>query len=306
MSDRFVAKETERFLTKEEELRCGERIQSMLQAQQKLQDTNLSLREQHELRAIVADGEQALEELTSANTALVWSRAKAFKRSYSGAPDIEDIAQEGMIGLMKAALKFDPKRGNKFSTVAYHWIKQSIVRGINSTSRTVRLPENRVSDLIQMNRIRHELSEEGLSDVEIREEIQKRLELSDEYYTSIVNASSTTLSLNQKIGDGEEDGRELIDYIGEANHEESAEHDYMTTTMYNMIVQEISNMSEIEQEVVTSYYKMDIGGTQHATPRAVKVEYDLSSAKYNRILNNALKTLRESMQLTGFSASDFE
>lgn len=297
---------SERFLTKEEELHCGERIQSMLAAQKTLQDKDtISAREKHRLHSVIREGEKALDTLTSANTALVWSRANAFKRSYPGAPDIDDIAQDGMVGLMNAALRFDPKRGNKFSTVAYHWIRQSIVRNTNTTGRTVRLPENRIADLIEMNRIRDELKDTDMTPVEMQEEIQKRLGLNDEYYTSIMNAANATLSLNQKIGDSEEDGKELIEHIGEINHAHSAEQDYMNEAMYDTIMQYVGNMSALEQDVVTSYYKMDITGKQHKLPKVVKAEYNITNSKYNRILANALKTMRQEMQKTGFNMRDF-
>lgn len=297
---------SERFLTKDEELLCGERIQAMVKAkEQLLSDQEFSSAEKRKLQQIITEGNQALATLVKANTALVWSRANAFKRSYPSAPDIEDIAQDGMLGLMNAALRFDPKRGNKFSTVAYHWIRQAIVRNTNTTARTVRLPENRIADLIEMNRIRDELKDTDMTDIEIQQEIQKRLNLSDEYYTSIVNASNTTLSLNQKINTGEEEGRELLEHIGEINHEDSAEQDYLNNVMYETILQHISAMSTVEQDVITSYYRMDIGQKRHQLPKDVKAEYGLTNSRYNRILNNALKTIRKNMQETGLTMRDF-
>lgn len=298
---------SERFLTKEEELQCGEKIQRMLKAQEQLKEQqDLPAHEKSRLHRVIAAGEKAVEELTAANTALVWSRASAFKKSYSGSPDLEDIVQEGMIGLMKAAHRFDPKRGNKFSTVAYHWIMQSIIRGVNSTNRAVRLPENRVSDLIKMNRIRDELKEQDLSEEEIKAIIQQRLGLTEEYYTSIMNASGTMLSLNQKVGDTEEDSRELLDHIGEINHEDSAEQDYLNNVMTELITQQLQRMPKREQEVVTSYYKLDLVRQPHKTPREVKEEYGLTNSKYNRILNNCIKDIKQDLLQKGFTIRDFE
>lgn len=157
-----------KFLSKEEELELGRIIQRHFKAKDELElGENLTPERVSELEGLVQEGKDAVEQLVKANMGLVYERAKIFKRNYPRAPEEEDLVQEGMTGLMTAVQKYDPERGNKFSTVAYFWIAQAVGRGVNKTGRLVRLPENRINEYSRITKIMNDANAENLSPAEI-------------------------------------------------------------------------------------------------------------------------------------------
>jgi RNA polymerase primary sigma factor len=190
-------------LSQNEEVELAKRIQRGQQARNELAADGHPTRRQAELTQRVQDGMAAFEHLILANTRLVVSVAKKYRGR--GVP-FQDLIQEGHIGLMRAAKKFDHRRGLKFSTYATWWIRQAITRVIADHSRTIRLPVYVSDQINRMRRLSHEMVME-LHREPNPEELAEAMELPLSQVEELVRAANQPISLEQTI---EEEGeREL-------------------------------------------------------------------------------------------------
>lgn len=146
-------------LTAEMEVDLAKRMESGLTALERLEDfgESLSPDDIYDLQDEIQDGEDAKEHLIWANTRLVINIAKKYKNR--GVPFL-DLIQEGNIGLMRAAEKFEYRRGHKFSTYATWWIRQAVSRAVADQGRTIRVPVHMGDQLNRMRKIQHQLTQE--------------------------------------------------------------------------------------------------------------------------------------------------
>ena len=146
-------------LTAEMEVDLAKRMESGLSALERLEDfgESLSPDDIYDLQDEIQDGEDAKEHLIWANTRLVINIAKKYKNR--GVPFL-DLIQEGNIGLMRAAEKFEYRRGHKFSTYATWWIRQAVSRAVADQGRTIRVPVHMGDQLNRMRKIQHQLTQE--------------------------------------------------------------------------------------------------------------------------------------------------
>jgi RNA polymerase primary sigma factor len=194
-------------LTAEEESDLAQRIERGRMAQEELARGNVTTRRIKELRILIEDGWDARERLIRANARLVISVAK--KYIGRGVPFI-DLIQEGNIGLMRAAKKFDYRRGYKFSTYATWWIRQAITRAVADQGRTIRLPVHMGDQINRMMRTQHEMQQQ-LGRVPTTEELAEALEVPTTKIDQMRRVVQQPLSLQMTVG--EEDDEEFGEFI---------------------------------------------------------------------------------------------
>src|SRR5512147_685463 len=168
----------------------------------------ISAAEEVELAKKIRKGDQkALEKLTKANLRFVVSVAKQYQNQ---GLSLADLINEGNIGLIKAAKRFDETRGFKFISYAVWWIRQAILQALAEQSRIVRLPLNRVGTLHKIGKISSRL-EQGLGREPSPEEIAKELELSEGEVSDTLKISNSHLSMDAPFQQGEDN--RLLDVI---------------------------------------------------------------------------------------------
>lgn len=290
-------------LTKEEELYRGSLIQSMVKAKEAIKTGELNKLEIRDCKERIIRGEEAVAQLVESNTGLVYNIAKNFKSKYPSAPAMEDLVQEGMAGLITAIMRYDPERGNKLSTVATYWIFQSITRWTNKTGRLVKLPENRVTDYTKITRLRNKYKLEGMGKLEADERIMKELSLSRDDMFFINGAAAIPTSLNRTVD--EDSDKELIEIVLD-DTADSAESLFIADATFQILVDKLNELEEIERDVVLSQFRFDnIPGTVSMTPRQIKAKYDLSASRYKRILTLALADINKDMKELDLTFEDF-
>ncbi len=193
-------------LNAEEEVVLAKRMESGKEAQAKLDqaqngETVLDEQEIANLTEIAEDGQEAKDILIQSNLKLVMKISHYYVRR---GLDYEDLVQEGTLGLMKAADKFDYRKGFKFSTYATWWIRQAITRAIADLSRTIRIPVHMVETINRINKARSALLQKLNRDPTL-EELSEYLggDFTPEKIQEVMKYSQTPLSLEKKVGDDE-------------------------------------------------------------------------------------------------------
>ena len=188
-------------LTAEQEVTLAKRIERGRKAREKLARGSVLPKHRVELQMAVEDGWAAREHLITANSRLVISVAKKYMGR--GVPFL-DLIQEGNIGLIRAAKKFDYRRGHKFSTYATWWIRQAVTRAIADQGRTIRVPVHMGDQISRMLRIQHHLKQK-LSRDPTPEELAEALDVPVKKIDHMMQVARRPFSLQTPIGEEEDD-----------------------------------------------------------------------------------------------------
>ncbi len=194
-------------LTAQEEVDLAQRIERGRMAREELAKGNIPPRRRMELRRLIEDGWAAREHLITANSRLVISVAKKYMGR--GVPFL-DLIQEGNIGLIRAAKKFDYTRGHKFSTYATWWIRQAVTRAIADQGRTIRVPVHMGDQINKLLRLQHKMTQQLGRDPSV-DELATTLEVPPKKIETMIQVARRPLSLETPTDD--EDDSMLGDFI---------------------------------------------------------------------------------------------
>jgi len=273
-------------LTAEEEVDLSQRIERGSLAAVELAAANgkLTPSNRKSLEREVDDGNAARQHLVRSNSRLVIAMAK--KYTNQGVPFL-DLIQEGNLGLMKAADKFDWRRGHKFSTYATWWVRQAITRALADQGRTIRLPvhmSDRVRRLYQTSR----RLEQALGREPTLEELATEMHLSAQQVQRAIEITQRPASLDQPVG---EDGdSELGEFVQDERIGDPYE-SIRAVALHDDVGDLLSSLSQREARVLELRYGLNDG---HAyTLKEVGAKFGLTRERIRQIENEALDHLRD-------------
>jgi RNA polymerase primary sigma factor len=281
-------------LTAEEEVMLAKRMEAGKIAQEKLDRDGLDGEERAELRQVVQDGLAAREHLIRANSRLVISVAK--KYIGRGVPFL-DLIQEGNIGLIRTADKFNYRLGHKFSTYATWWIRQAVTRAIADQSRTIRVPVHMGDQINKLLRTTHRLTQE-LGREPTSEELATAMEIPTQKAEEMMKVARQPLSLDMSIDD--EGDSELGDFI--EDEDSTAPDEEVTSSMLRESLQYIlQDLPPREVRILQLRYGLVDGETY--TLEEVGKKLGVTRERVRQIEAQALSRLRHptrSRKLKGF------
>src|SRR5690554_3555596 len=232
----------------------------------------------------IREGDQlALEKLTKANLRFVVSVAKQYQNQ---GLSLGDLINEGNLGLIKAAKRFDETRGFKFISYAVWWIRQSILQALAEQSRIVRLPLNRVGAL---NKIGKELSklEQEYERVPSAAELAESLDMTVSEVADTLKISGRHLSVDAPFAQGEDN--RLLDVL-ENEEIPDPDNDLMGESLKVEIERALSKLTKREAEVIRLYF--GIGREHSLTLEEIGERFDLTRERVRQIKEKALRKLR--------------
>ncbi|RKX26579.1 MAG: RNA polymerase subunit sigma [Candidatus Zixiibacteriota bacterium] len=234
-------------------------------------------------RKIKQGSQKALEALTRANLRFVVSVAKQYQNQ---GLSLADLINEGNIGLIKAAKRFDETRGFKFISYAVWWIRQAILQALAEQSRIVRLPLNRVGTLHKIGKISSRL-EQGLGRVPSPEEIAKELELSEGEVTDTLKISNSHLSLDAPFSVSEDNS--LIDIL-EDEFQPSPDEALLSSSLRVEIDKALDSLTAREAEVINLYF--GLSNEKSLTLEEIGARFSLTRERVRQIKEKAIRRLR--------------
>lgn len=234
-------------------------------------------------KEIQKGSQKALEDLTKANLRFVVSVAKQYQNQ---GLSLGDLINEGNLGLIKAAKRFDETRGFKFISYAVWWIRQSILQALAEQSRIVRLPLNRVGAL---NKIGKELSklEQEYERVPSAHELAESLEMTVGEVADTLKISGRHLSMDAPFAQGEDN--RLLDVL-ENEEIPNPDFDLMGESLKVEIERALSKLTSREAEVIRLYF--GIGREHSLTLEEIGERFDLTRERVRQIKEKALRKLR--------------
>ncbi|MEO6521460.1 MAG: RNA polymerase sigma factor RpoD/SigA [Mucilaginibacter sp.] len=231
----------------------------------------------------IREGDQvALERLTKTNLRFVVSVAKQYQNQ---GLTLGDLINEGNLGLIKAAKRFDETKGFKFISYAVWWIRQSILQAIAEQSRIVRLPLNQVGSLSKISKAFSKLEQEFEREPS-PEELADTLETTVEKISDTLSNSGRHVSMDAPFVTGEENT--LLDVLD--NHEPNTDSNLINESLAEEIRRSLSSLTEREREIVTLFF--GLGANSPFSLEEIGEKFNLTRERVRQIKDKALQRLR--------------
>ena len=245
----------------------------------------ISVEEEVELAQRIKKGDRkALERLTKANLRFVVSVAKQYQNQGLSLPD---LINEGNLGLIKAAQKFDETRGFKFISYAVWWIRQSILQAIAEQSRIVRLPLNQVGSVNKINRVLNKFEQENERRPSL-EEIADKIDLPEDKIIDAMKVNGHHVSVDAPFIDGEDNS--LLDVFPNADAP-SADQQLVDESLRDEISRALGSLNERERAIVECFFGI---GQPEMTLEEIGDKYGLTRERVRQIKEKAIRRLRHS------------
>ena len=228
--------------------------------------------------------ERCKEKLIRSNLRFVVNIAKKYRNN--GLPLI-DLINEGNLGLIIAADRFDYRKGYHFISYAVWWIRQSILKALSEKARLIRLPLNRANELLQIEKAKRELSQKN-GDNPTAMEIAAVLSMKKNDVKDILNASRQYVSIESPLGTSDRDGK-LSDLIEDANGHEP-EDDLLSRDLKDTIRKTLMTLSENEREVIK--YRFGLEGVKPMSLKELGKMFGLTKERIRQIEKKAIKRLK--------------
>lgn len=230
--------------------------------------------------------EEALEQLTKANLRFVVSVAKQYQGQGLG---LIDLINEGNVGLITAAKKFDETRGFKFISYAVWWIRQSILQALAENSRLVYLPLNQVNNLSKIHRFLSDFAQKN-ERMPSNEEIAEALDIDVEKVKTIMQSSGRPTSMDAPLADDE--GSCLLDLL-QSRDGSNTERDLITGSLITEVSAAVKKLPERERKVVEMFFGLN---GPEMNLEDIGRELHLSRERVRQLKEKALKLLREAQE----------
>ena len=246
-------------------------------------EERVTVEEEAELARRIREGDRAaLEKLTRANLRFVVSVAKQYQNQGLSLPD---LINEGNLGLIKAAEKFDETRGFKFISYAVWWIRQSILQAIAEQSRIVRLPLNQVGSVNKINKALNKFEQENERRPSV-EEIADEVGLPQDKIADAMKVSGRHVSVDAPFVEGEDNG--LLDII--ANEDSPmADKTLVAESLRKEVERVLGTLNERERNVIEAFFGIN---QPEMTLEEIGVKYGLTRERVRQIKEKAIRRLR--------------
>lgn len=247
-----------------------------------------------ELAKRIREGDQiALEKLTKANLRFVVSVAKQYQNN---GLTLGDLINEGNLGLIKAAKRFDETRGFKFISYAVWWIRQSIMQALAEQSRIVRLPLNRVGSLNKISKTFSDL-EQKFQREPSTEELADVLEITTDEVRDTMKISGRHVSMDAPFVQGEENS--LLDVLADDN-EETPDSQLMMDSLRREVQRALATLTQRESDVIAFYFGLN--GEHAMTLEEIGEKYNLTRERVRQIKEKATRRLRHNSRSKSLKA----
>ncbi len=241
--------------------------------------------EEVELAIKIKEGDKsALEKLTKANLRFVVSVAKQYQNQ---GLSLSDLINEGNLGLIKAAERFDETRGFKFISYAVWWIRQSILQALAEQSRIVRLPLNKVGSLNKINRVLTEL-EQKFEREPTSEEIAQVLEITKAEVEKTLSSAGRHLSMDAPFNDGESSS--LLDVLENEEVKETDEDLTYSDSLGKEIKRTLETLPDRQRQILSLYF--GIGVAHPISLEDIGQQFNLTRERVRQIKDKALLKIR--------------
>ncbi len=243
----------------------------------------ISVEEEVELAQRIKKGDRkALEKLTKANLRFVVSVAKQYQNQGLSLPD---LINEGNVGLIKAAEKFDETRGFKFISYAVWWIRQSILQAIAEQSRIVRLPLNQVGSVNKINRVLNKFEQEHERRPSI-DEIADNIDIPHEKIEEAMKVNTRHVSVDAPFAEGEDNS--LLDVLPN-NDSPMADKKLVMESLREEINRALQTLNERERNIIEAFFGIN---QQEMTLEEIGDKYGLTRERVRQIKEKAIRRLR--------------